>query len=342
MGTFVLEDLARRDRGDGVPEDDARSTASCSTPTRSWSIKARVDGRDDTPKLMAMEITRPEINIDGAQPLTLRRQGGRAHRRAGRRGCASCCARTPARARCSCASSAPRRRPCSASATSSAARRATASTPSSESSSAPTASPDRPGSNRRSSSHGLVTRHVDAGSHGFGFCTLPDANRDPGGDRARRGAGWRRGSRASVTKCCSARGRSTRREQSVAELNEGVGRPGRGPASRATTRGRATRRSWSSRCTPTPRSRPCRSTPSGCQGKIVVSMANNLVKHGNEFNAVLPPHGSVAAEIQALLWRSHVCTAFHLVPAAEFADARPRDGERRGGARRRGRRQERR
>jgi predicted dinucleotide-binding enzyme len=49
-------------------------------------------------------------------------------------------------------------------------------------------------------------------------------------------------------------------------------------------------------------------------------MANNLVKHGNEFNAVLPPHGSVAAEIQALLWRSRVCTAFHLVPAAEFAE----------------------
>ncbi len=56
------------------------------------------------------------------------------------------------------------------------------------------------------------------------------------------------------------------------------------------------------------------------QGKIVVSMANNLTKNGNEFNAVLPPHGSVAAEIQALLWRSRVCTAFHLVPAAEFAD----------------------
>jgi NADPH-dependent F420 reductase len=54
--------------------------------------------------------------------------------------------------------------------------------------------------------------------------------------------------------------------------------------------------------------------------KIVVSMANNLVRNGKEFNAVLPPHGSVAAEIQALLWRSHVVTAFHLVPAAEFAD----------------------
>lgn len=26
----------------------------------------------------------------------------------------------------------------------------------------------------------------------------------------------------------------------------------------------------------------------------------------------------MAAEIQALLWRSRVCTAFHLVPAAEF------------------------
>lgn len=53
--------------------------------------------------------------------------------------------------------------------------------------------------------------------------------------------------------------------------------------------------------------------------KVLVSMANNLVRNGSEFNAVLPPHGSVAAEIQALLWRSHVCTAFHLVPAAEFA-----------------------
>ena len=28
-------------------------------------VKGRVDGRDDTPKLMAMEITRPEINLDG-------------------------------------------------------------------------------------------------------------------------------------------------------------------------------------------------------------------------------------------------------------------------------------
>jgi NADPH-dependent F420 reductase len=52
--------------------------------------------------------------------------------------------------------------------------------------------------------------------------------------------------------------------------------------------------------------------------KIVVSMANNLVKNGDEFNAVLPPHGSIAKEMQALLWRSRVVTGFHLVPAAEF------------------------
>jgi NADPH-dependent F420 reductase len=55
-------------------------------------------------------------------------------------------------------------------------------------------------------------------------------------------------------------------------------------------------------------------------GRIVVSMANHLVRNGNEFNAVLPPHGSIAAEIQALLWDSKVCTAFHLVPAAEFGE----------------------
>ena len=53
-------------------------------------------------------------------------------------------------------------------------------------------------------------------------------------------------------------------------------------------------------------------------GKIVVSMANHLERNGTEFNAVLPPHGSIAKEMQALLWRSEVVTAFHLVPAAEL------------------------
>ena len=68
MATFVLEDLAAVDRGDGVPEDDAAPTASCSRPTRSSRSRGRVDGRDDTPKLMAMEITRPEVHVDNGPP----------------------------------------------------------------------------------------------------------------------------------------------------------------------------------------------------------------------------------------------------------------------------------
>src|SRR4051794_723409 len=61
-------------------------------------------------------------------------------------------------------------------------------------------------------------------------------------------------------------------------------------------------------------------------GKIVVSMANNLVKHGNEFNAVLPPHGSVAAEIQALLWRVHGGAAVPPLPPAAGAAPPPPTG----------------
>jgi len=62
----------------------------------------------------------------------------------------------------------------------------------------------------------------------------------------------------------------------------------------------------------------CRYFADQLQGRIVVSMANDLNRNGTEFNAVLPPHGSIAKEMQALLWRSNVVTAFHLVPAAEF------------------------
>jgi NADPH-dependent F420 reductase len=53
-------------------------------------------------------------------------------------------------------------------------------------------------------------------------------------------------------------------------------------------------------------------------GRTVVSMTNHLVRKGTEFNVVLPPHGSVAKEMQAMLPSSHVVTAFHLVPAVEF------------------------
>ena len=75
MGTFVLEDLGAAIEVMVFPKTmlqygellDADAIV---------VLKARVDGRDDTPKLMAMEIARPEINLDGAQPLNLRVKSG--------------------------------------------------------------------------------------------------------------------------------------------------------------------------------------------------------------------------------------------------------------------------
>jgi DNA polymerase III subunit alpha len=71
MGTFVLEDLAgvvevmvfprtMTDFGH-VLEDDAIVV-----------VKGRVDLRDDTPKLVAMEIIRPEIVLDGGPPVRIK------------------------------------------------------------------------------------------------------------------------------------------------------------------------------------------------------------------------------------------------------------------------------
>jgi len=53
-------------------------------------------------------------------------------------------------------------------------------------------------------------------------------------------------------------------------------------------------------------------------GKVVVSMANALLKEGREFLALVPPRGSVAAALQATLPRSLVSAAFHHLPASEM------------------------
>jgi 8-hydroxy-5-deazaflavin:NADPH oxidoreductase len=55
-------------------------------------------------------------------------------------------------------------------------------------------------------------------------------------------------------------------------------------------------------------------------GKVVVSMANALVKDGREMLALIPPRGSVAAAVQAALPGSLVAAAFHHLPAAEMQD----------------------
>jgi hypothetical protein len=51
-------------------------------------------------------------------------------------------------------------------------------------------------------------------------------------------------------------------------------------------------------------------------GKVVIAMANGVVKHGREFRPVLPPEGSLAAAVQAAAPEAKVVAAFHLVPAA--------------------------
>lgn len=53
-------------------------------------------------------------------------------------------------------------------------------------------------------------------------------------------------------------------------------------------------------------------------GKVVISMANALVKVGHEFQPLLPPRGSVAAHVQAAVPQCRVVAAFHHLPAKEL------------------------
>jgi NADPH-dependent F420 reductase len=53
-------------------------------------------------------------------------------------------------------------------------------------------------------------------------------------------------------------------------------------------------------------------------GKVVISMANALVRLGQEFQPLVPPRGSVAAHVQAAVPGCHVVAAFHHLPAKEL------------------------
>jgi len=55
-------------------------------------------------------------------------------------------------------------------------------------------------------------------------------------------------------------------------------------------------------------------------GKVVISMANALAKVGDEFQPLVPPRGSVAANIQAAVPDALVSASFHHVPAKELGD----------------------
>ncbi len=54
------------------------------------------------------------------------------------------------------------------------------------------------------------------------------------------------------------------------------------------------------------------------RNKIVVSMANALIRVGQEFQPLVPPRGSVAAHVQAAVPHSRVVAAFHHLPAKEL------------------------
>ena len=56
------------------------------------------------------------------------------------------------------------------------------------------------------------------------------------------------------------------------------------------------------------------------EGKVVVSVANALVKQGREMHALVPPRGSMAGAIQAELPAALVAAAGHHLPAAVLED----------------------
>ena len=54
-------------------------------------------------------------------------------------------------------------------------------------------------------------------------------------------------------------------------------------------------------------------------GKVVIAMANGLVRVGKEFRPILPEEGSLAAAMQAVAPGTRIVAAFQHVPAAAFA-----------------------
>ena len=56
------------------------------------------------------------------------------------------------------------------------------------------------------------------------------------------------------------------------------------------------------------------------EGKVVVSMANALIRVGHEFQPLVPPRGSVAAHVQAAVPKCRVVAAFHHLPATELGN----------------------
>jgi 8-hydroxy-5-deazaflavin:NADPH oxidoreductase len=61
-----------------------------------------------------------------------------------------------------------------------------------------------------------------------------------------------------------------------------------------------------------------RSVAALLEGKLVISVANALVKQGREMLALVPPRGSMAGAVQAELPRARVAAAGHHLPASDL------------------------
>jgi DNA polymerase-3 subunit alpha len=75
MATFVLEDLAGAVEVMVFPKTMAQY-GELLAEDAIVCVKARVDLRDEAPKLIAMEITAPPLAIDGAEPVRIRARAG--------------------------------------------------------------------------------------------------------------------------------------------------------------------------------------------------------------------------------------------------------------------------
>ena len=71
MATFVLEDIASSIEVMVFPKTMAQYNELLA-PDAIVTVKGRIDGREDTPKLMALEIARPEIHLDSGPPVRIR------------------------------------------------------------------------------------------------------------------------------------------------------------------------------------------------------------------------------------------------------------------------------
>jgi DNA polymerase-3 subunit alpha len=71
MATFVLEDLAAAIEVMVFPKT-MQTYGELLTSDAIVTVRGRIDGREETPKLMAVEITRPEVHADKGPPVKLR------------------------------------------------------------------------------------------------------------------------------------------------------------------------------------------------------------------------------------------------------------------------------